>query len=143
MSIDANTMKEIFELRLVIEIGIGDVLFIKKNENNLNLLEEIVVREEVTKDKIERMKIDGEFHSMLYKISGNKTILQFQKMLPSVFNYVNNALHVRSQIDNENYVSHRVILNMLKHGTSEEFRNKMREHLMQYFKKEGSSLALR
>lgn len=133
--LDGNTMKEIFEFRLVLEIGIGDILFIKKNDNYLRLLEEIVVREEETKDKIEKMKIDVEFHSMLYKMSENKTILQFQKMLLPIFNYVNNGLHVRSLIENENYVSHRVLFNILKGGTPEEFRNKMREHLTQYFEK--------
>ena len=81
------------------------------------------------------MKIDVEFHAMLYKMSDNKTILQFQKMLLPVFDYVNNGLHVRSQIADENYASHRVLLKILKNGTPEEFRNKMRSHLMQYFEK--------
>ena len=30
--LDGNTMKEIFELRLVLEMGIADILFIKKTE---------------------------------------------------------------------------------------------------------------
>jgi GntR family transcriptional repressor for pyruvate dehydrogenase complex len=133
--LDGNTMKEIFELRLVLEMGIADILFIKKNNDKISHLEEIVEREEKTKNKIERMKIDVEFHSMLYKMSENTTILQFQKMLLPVFDYVNNGLHVRSQVTNKNYASHRVLLNILKTGTPEEFRIKMRSHLMQYFEK--------
>ncbi|MEX2231790.1 MAG: FCD domain-containing protein [Cyclobacteriaceae bacterium] len=133
--LDGDTMKEIFELRLVLEMGIADILFIKKNDKKIAALEEIVNREEKTKNKVEKMKIDVEFHAMLYKMSENNTILQFQKMLLPVFDYVNNGLHVRSQIDNENYASHRVLLRILKSGTPEEFRNKMRSHLMQYFEK--------
>ncbi len=133
--LDGNTMKEIFELRLVLEIGIGDILFLKKNETDLNHLEEIVVKEEATKDSIEKLKIDMEFHSMLYKMSGNKTIMQFQRMLLPVFDYVSNGLHARRQIDNEHFASHRVLLNVLKQGTPEEFRKKMHSHLMQYFEK--------
>src|SRR5688572_7627116 len=124
--LDGDTMKEIFELRLVLEMGIADILFIKKTREKIAELEEIVEREEKTKNKVEKMKIDVEFHAMLYKMSDNKTILQFQKMLLPVFDYVNNGLHVRSQIDDENYASHRVLLKILKNGTPEEFRNKMR-----------------
>lgn len=133
--LDGDTMKEIFELRLVLEMGIADILFIKKTKEKIAELEEVVEREEKTKNKVEKMKIDVEFHAMLYKMSDNKTILQFQKMLLPVFDYVNNGLHVRSQINDENYASHRVLLKILKNGTPEEFRNKMRSHLMQYFEK--------
>ena len=133
--LDGDTMKEIFELRLVLEMGIADILFIKKTKEKIAELEEIVEREERIKNKVEKMKIDVEFHAMLYKMSDNKTILQFQKMLLPVFDYVNNGLHVRSQINDENYASHRVLLKILKNGTPEEFRNKMRSHLMQYFEK--------
>lgn len=133
--LDGNTMKEIFELRLVLEMGIADILFIKKSEEKISDLEEIVEREERTKNKVEKMKLDVEFHSMLYKMSENTTILQFQKMLLPVFDYVNNGLHVRRQVYNEKYVSHRILLDTLKKGTPEEFRNKMKSHLMEYFEK--------
>src|SRR5688500_534343 len=105
--LDGDTMKEIFELRLVLEMGIADILFIKKNDEKLLRLEKIVEREERTKNKVERVKIDVEFHSMLYEMSENTTILQFQKMLLPVFDYVNNGLHVRSQVRTKDYASHR------------------------------------
>lgn len=133
--LDGTTMKEIFEMRLVIEIGLADILFIKKTKEKLGQLEEIVDREEATKNKVERMRIDVEFHSMLYQMTENKTILKFQNMLIPVFDYVNNGLHVRSQVRTRNYASHRVLLDILKKGTPEEFRNKMKSHLMQYFEK--------
>lgn len=132
--LDGSTMKEIFELRLVLEVGIGDILFLRKNDANLAKLDKIVAKEERTTDKNERLKLDVEFHSMLYKISGNTTILRFQNMLLPIFDYVYSDLHVPSQEEkNVNYVSHRVLLNILKDGNPEEFRNKMKEHLSNYF----------
>ena len=133
--LDGQTMKEIFEFRLVIEMGIGDILFLRKTNENLKELEEIVAGEEKTENRIERTNYDVKFHSTLYKISGNDTILRFQNLLLPIFDYVNNSLHVRSQQENEDYVSHRVLLNVLKDGSPEEFRTKMRAHLMQYFEK--------
>jgi DNA-binding FadR family transcriptional regulator len=130
--LDGGTMKEIFELRLVLEIGIGDLLFLRKNDANLAKLDQIVTKEENTQDKKEKLKYDVEFHSMLYKISGNDTILRFQAMLLPIFDYVYNV-KVKSQVENNNYVTHRVLLNTLKNGTPGEFRNNMKNHLMEYF----------
>jgi DNA-binding FadR family transcriptional regulator len=136
--LDGNTMKEIFELRLVIEMGIGDILFLKKTKSNLAKLEEIVFREENTTNTIDRIKIDVEFHAMLYTISDNKTIQRFQKMLLPVFDYVDSGLKEKifkgQKVTNE-YISHRVLLETLKNGTHQEFRDKMFSHLKSYFYK--------
>jgi len=131
--LDGGTMKEIFEFRLVLEVGIGDILFLRKNEANLADLDQIITKEEKTIDKKEKLKLDIEFHSMLYKISGNETILRFQNMLMPIFDYVYKELNVKSQEENSNFVSHRVLLNILRNGTPEEFRSKMKEHLSKYF----------
>jgi len=131
--LDGATMKEIFELRLVLEMGIGDILFLRMNDANLAKLSQIVDNEENTTNKKEKLKYDIAFHSMLYEISGNTTILRFQSMLMPIFDYVYNDLHVNSQVETPNYVSHRVLLNILKEGTPEEFRSKMKDHLIKYF----------
>ncbi len=133
--LDTGTMKDVFELRLVLEIGIADLLFLRKSESNLQRLEEIVVKDESTRNKMEHTRYDVEFHSLLYEISGNKTIQRFQKMLLSIFDYVDNGLYEINTAENPEYVSHRGLFECLKHGTPEEFRVKMRHHLMQYFNK--------
>lgn len=130
-----DTMKEIFEMRLVIEIGLADILFLRKTDDAIAKLEQIVENEENTDNKIERLKYDVKFHGMLYEISQNETIQRFQNMLLPIFNYMNNELHVKSQVPNSEYASHRVLLNVLKDGTPEEFRNKMKNHLLNYFEK--------
>ena len=40
-----GTMKEIFEMRLVIEIGLVDILFLRKTESGLIKLKQIVEQE--------------------------------------------------------------------------------------------------
>lgn len=133
--LDTGTMKDIFELRLVLEIGIADLLFMRKTDVDLKRLEEIVDKDEKAKTKIQSTKYDVEFHSTLYEISGNQTIQRFQKMLLSIFDYVDNGLYTINPTKTPGYVSHRGLLECLKKGTPEEFRNKMRHHLMQYFNK--------
>ena len=107
-----DTMKEIFEMRLVIEMGLADILFLRKTDAGLNKLEQIVEQEEKTESKNDLIKYDIEFHSVLYEISQNETIQRFQKMLLPIFDYMNTELNVKSQIPNEEYASHRVLLNV-------------------------------
>lgn len=133
--LNEETMKEIFEMRLVLEMGIVDLLFLRKTNLQIEELGKIIIKENKTNGKIESLKLDAEFHSTLYKMCGNKTIQRFQKILLPVFNYVNNVIHVESQSENINFVSHKVLLESLKNGTPEDFRIKMKNHLMNYFKK--------
>jgi GntR family transcriptional repressor for pyruvate dehydrogenase complex len=133
--LDGETMKEIFEMRLVIEIGLADILFLRKTDENLAKLEIIVSKEEQTNNKIEKLKYDVEFHSMLYEISQNGTIQRFQKMLLPIFEYVDNSLSNNNPILDPEYATHRDLLNILKNGTPDKFRDKMRKHLYPYFEK--------
>lgn len=132
--LDSNTLQDIFELRLVLEIGIADLLFLRKTHESLEKLEAIVDKEEAISDKLLKTRYDVEFHSMLYNISGNKTIQRFQKMLLPIFNYVHNGtFYPRTEVANP--ISHRMLLETLKHGTTREFREKMKIHLQVYFDK--------
>jgi DNA-binding FadR family transcriptional regulator len=135
--LDRGTMKDIFELRLVLEIGIADLLFLRKTDTDLKILEEIVEKDEKATTYLEHTKYDIEFHSMLYKISGNETIQRFQKILLPLFEGTKGLYSIlpEEMTEENNYVFHRGLLNTLKEGTAAEFRNKMRNHLMQYFNK--------
>jgi GntR family transcriptional repressor for pyruvate dehydrogenase complex len=131
--LNQETMQDFFELRLVIEMGIVDLLFIRKTNDDLKKLENIIEKEEAATNKAEKLKLDIEFHSTLYQISGNHTIERFQKILMPIFDYMNHDLHIRSQEENEDYVSHRILLKILENGSTEEFRINMHKHLIQYF----------
>lgn len=131
--LNQDTMQDFFELRLVIEMGIVDILYVRKTDESIKKLEEIVEKEAGAKTINEILKLDIEFHSTLYKISGNHTIERFQRILMPVFDYMKNTLHIRSQEKTEDYVSHKVLIRILKTGTVEEFRQAMYKHLIQYF----------
>lgn len=133
--LDSATWKDIFELRLVLEIGTADLLFLRKSDSDLKKLEKIVIKDEQSNSKIEHKKYDVEFHSLLYEISGNDFIQRFQKMLFPFFNFDDNSLQVEPSTETDSNVTHRDLLNTLKNGTAEQFRNKMRDHLKQYFNK--------
>lgn len=137
--LDDETLNEFFEMRLVIEVGLGDIIFLRKDKADFYKLEMIVEKEEKTTNKRELVQCDIEFHSMLYNLSGNKTIMRFQKMLLPVFEHVykklkeNTNAYIKNHPKNIKTVTHRDLLNTLKDGNSELFRSQMHTHLMVYF----------
>src|SRR5918993_289369 len=80
--------KDIFELRLVIEIGLGDILFARKTEKDLKELEAIAKKQIKDKPHTFRIKNEIEFHGKLYEMTGNDTLKRFQNMLLPIFGYV-------------------------------------------------------
>ncbi|MBK8506010.1 MAG: FadR family transcriptional regulator [Saprospiraceae bacterium] len=130
--LDTNTLQDVFELRLVLELGISELLFLRKTPVSLIKLEEIVEKEEATDDRLIKIRCDADFHATLYKISGNDTILRFQKMLQPIFNYVySGVIPGRSTVKKP--VTHRDLLEVLKTGTAGKFRESMQIHLQVYF----------
>jgi GntR family transcriptional repressor for pyruvate dehydrogenase complex len=132
MLLDSTTLQDIFELRLVLEMGIADLLYIRKTRENLLKLEELVIREEKTQDRFLKNRFDAEFHAMLYEISGNQTLLRFQKMLYPIFNFVHSG-QIIGKTEVKNAVTHRHLLTELQDGTASSFRDKMSIHLKVYF----------
>lgn len=96
-------------------------------------LNTIIEREESAVSNKEILKYDIEFHSMLYKISGNETMLRFQKLLYPIFECVYKESHIENKqelINSE--ISHRDLFNSLKKGSADDFTTKMKKHLSPY-----------
>src|SRR3546814_6406077 len=85
---DDDTLQDIFELRLVLEMGLADILYIRKTQKDIEELEEIVKKEVNKKQKPFTVKHEIAFHGKLYEMTGNDTFLRFQSMLLPVFEYV-------------------------------------------------------
>ncbi len=126
--IDDETLQDIFELRLVLEMGLADLLFLRKNEENLLELEKIA-KKEVVKDETFRLMNEIDFHGKLYEMTGNNTLKRFQIMLLPIFAYVikMEKKPVRGK------VNHLQLVEILRNGTKEEFQKAMYEHLMPHF----------
>ncbi len=135
-----DTLKQLFEFRLILEMGMADFLFEHKTQKDMDELKEIVESEEATATGKIRFTLDKEvaFHGKLYQMSNNITLQKFQDLLLPVFNYVhlqdtkNTDLEVYHFSDGQ-FVNHRMLMENLKVGTPETFRTAMRRHLEPHF----------
>ncbi len=132
--LDEDTLKEIFEIRLVLEIGMADLLFKRVNKTDIAELREIVSNEPpVTKYHLFNIDHEIAFHGKLYEITGNETLKKFQKMLLPVFDYVHKSGLLKKQALLKTFTSHKILVDILEKGNPEKFRNGMRDHLQNHF----------
>jgi GntR family transcriptional repressor for pyruvate dehydrogenase complex len=127
--IDEPTLRDIFELRLALEMGLPDLLFPRLTDEHVQILDKIA-REEETSDSF-RIQNEIAFHGKLYEITGNNTMKRFQNMLLPIFAYVitMEKKPIRGKI------SHSGLVELLKTGNKEAFRQGMLEHLRPHFER--------
>ena len=132
--LDQDTLKEIFEIRLVLEIGMADLLFHRITKEDIEELR-IIVSNEPPATQYHLFNVEHEiaFHGKLYEITGNETMKKFQKMLLPVFDYVHNSGLLKKQPLLKTFLSHKGLIDILENGTPEKFRNGMRDHLENHF----------
>jgi DNA-binding FadR family transcriptional regulator len=132
--LNEGTLKEIFEIRLVLEIGMADFLFQRITETDLKILRTIVNEEpESAQDQLFHTEHEIAFHGKLYDITGNETLKKFQTMLLPVFDYVHKSSLIKTQGKSNKFVSHKGLVDILENGDPELFRNAMRYHLENHF----------
>ncbi|MBN2633509.1 MAG: FadR family transcriptional regulator [Bacteroidales bacterium] len=134
--LDENTLKNLFELRLVLEIGMADLLVSRVTPDDIKNLEKIIEKEPQKSENI-LFDIDHEirFHSRLYQITGNDNLIRFQNLLLPLFNYAYKSGLIQTPIKKSQYCSHRQLAEILKSGDAEKFRNGMRAHLDNHFRR--------
>lgn len=134
--LDDTTLRDIFELRLIIEVGMADFVINRVTPEDIRKLEKIVANEP---EKSETILFDIEheikFHGKLYEVTGNKNLIQFQKLLLPLFNYAYNSGLINKPIKRKKYVSHRGLIDVLKTGDTDKFRAAMRAHLENHFQR--------
>ncbi|SKA44526.1 DNA-binding transcriptional regulator, FadR family [Chitinophaga eiseniae] len=134
-TLDKDSLKDLYEVRLMLEIGMADFLFLHKEERYLNDLQRIIEEENMTADSEQLTKLDIRFHSTLYKMSGNKSLYAFQNLLNTLF-----ATYAPRRKDwkVKQIISHESLLEILKCGTADAFRTAMRLHLNTRFENMGT-----
>lgn len=134
--LDNDTLRDVFELRMVLEIGMGDLIFERVTQADIDELYAIVATEPVN---TEEMLFDTDqeirFHGKLYDITGNQTLRRFQRMLLPVFKYVHESGLLRKSVQHKKFVSHRGLVDVIQHGNPETFRNAMRNHFENHFQR--------
>ena len=128
--LDSETMRDLYEFRLMLEIGMADYVVANYNQEYIDQLETLVDREDSTSDVDELRDLDLEFHSLLYKMSGNKNLQSLQNMLRELF-----KLYARNFKNGKRYdmLTHRTLLDILKKRDAALFRSAMRIHLENQF----------
>jgi len=128
--IDQSTLQDIFEIRLTLEVGLADILYLRKKKEDIDELEKIAKNQKVTGERPTfRIKNEIAFHGKIYQMTGNDTLQRFQNMLLPVFGYI-------VRLEKEllvGKVSHLDLVNLLRYGSKEDFRQGMLEHLRHHF----------
>lgn len=132
--LDQETLKEIFELRLVLEIGMGDLLFQRITKEDIKELRDIVSNEpDAAQYHLFNIEHEIAFHGKLYEITGNNTMKKFQKLLLPVFDYVHHSGLLKKQPLLKTFISHTNLVDILETGDAKKFRDGMRSHLENHF----------
>ncbi len=133
--LDKKMLKDMFELRLVIEIGMADLIFKNKTEADIEELRTIVKNEpEDSKHTLFSIEHEVTFHSKLYSMTNNQTLSEFQNILLPIFNYVYDSGLLKTPKNSTKYLSHRQLVDILETGSPAQFREGMRLHLNNHFK---------
>jgi DNA-binding FadR family transcriptional regulator len=129
-----DTLREMFEIRLVLEIGMADFLHQRKTPADIAALREIVRDEPpATKHYLFNIEHEIRFHGKLYEITGNETMKKFQRLLLPIFDYVHHSGMLRKLSGQMPFVSHSDLVDILETGTADDFRLGMRRHLDSHF----------
>ncbi len=132
--LDDSTLKEIFEMRLSLEIGMADFIMERVAPEDIADLRKIVLSEPVEPDGVVfEITHAIAFHGKLYEITGNETMKKFQRILLPVFDYVHASGLLRKAPAGDSFVSHKDLVDIIETGNAEMFRAGMRRHLENHF----------
>lgn len=129
--LNEKTQRDLCEMRLTLELGLADLLFLRKTDKDLNALENIVNREKNARTEQMRLKLEIEFHTTLYQMGRNDLLLRFQGLLEPFFREAVKREEINGRRKGE--ASHRDLLEELRSGSPDSFRKRMREHLQPHF----------
>ncbi len=134
-----ETCQDIFELRLVLELGIADFLFLRRTDKDLEELQQIVSdesdllkRSRTPKNIVALIEKDISFHGKLYQIAGNKMLQSLQRViLPTIRHVIDHQFQMNPLSYGK--ITHENLLEILTSGTIDDFRTAMRSHLEYHF----------
>ncbi len=128
-----TTLQDMFEMRLVLEMGIAELLFARIKPKDIADLKAIAKTEKDYKNDFE-MDFEARFHGRIYEIAQNHTLLRFQSMLLPIFKYVHDkGFKLKKEELPKNYVTHTMIIKVLETGDAEKYRDAMKRHLKVHF----------
>ena len=150
--LDRDSLRDLYQLRLMLEVGMADFIYLNMTEEQLDGLDKIVAEEvelerEMTmaEDDDQRYAIakkltdvDIRFHSALFEMTGNKSLMDFQYILRHLFTLYRPK--IKADYHSRTIISHVSLYNLLRTGTADTFRTAMRLHLKTQFENMKSIL---
>lgn len=132
--LDKRTETGLFDLRLVLELGLTDLICLRKTKNDINELRQIVRNQQQVKaNSAEWDNLDIAFHRRLYRIAGNVLIDRLLDIINTFFRICRRR-GVWNIKEGKPSPSHRDLLNALEQNDVRRFRENMRRHLDRYIK---------
>ena len=126
--LDRETMDDLFELRLILEMGIAEILFLRKTSEDIAKLREILKKERSSKTRAISIPSEVEFHSKLYEIAGNTTLKRMQSILRPVFEFLEKKEIEKGEQPHLSEVSHSMLVDILESGTPPEYQEAIKTH---------------
>lgn len=133
--LDRRTINEIFEMRLVIEMGLANLLFLRKTDQDIKELEGLIEKNERLSPSSRRLQGEVDFHKKLYEIAGNDTLHKFQTMLLPLFKYVSDLESQEGGKIQKAKVTHTDLVEILKKGSADDYRLAICQHLEPHIKR--------
>ena len=131
-------MFDILGFRVALEMGICDDIFYNITPKDLQELEEIVRMGGALRNNEYGLMSEYLFHSKLYRITGNKTITQFQELIHPIITFIKDnfqslfqPINMRLQREGR-IVTHSDLLDYLKKNDAEGYRKALENHFMVY-----------
>lgn len=131
--LNEKSERDLFEFRLVLELGLADLIFARKTPADIRALRAIVAKERhMGANLVLEDKLDTAFHQRLFQLTENQPLKRLHNIIPSFFS----ILHKRGLqlLRDKSAPAHKDLLNALERGTAQCFREAMRRHLEFYFK---------
>lgn len=132
--LDNETLKDMFEMRLALEVGMADFIVNNITDEDLDELDNIA-NEIVSGDTAYPWQVEDEikFHGKLYKVSKNRILLELQEMLIPIFEYVHQSGLLEKDIVKGEFISHKELVDILRLRDPKAYRTAIRKHLNNHF----------
>lgn len=137
-ALSEDTVSDLYELRLMLEIGLADFIFERKTEEGMARLMEIIEEEEACDDPQKLADLDVKFHTVLYQMANSRALSSFQSLIGKIF-----VVYPKQgkQERRPEIFTHRSLYHVLDTGNPDLFRSAMRLHLTYQFENKGKYLS--
>lgn len=133
-----EVLYELLEFRVSLEIGMSYKLFQNLTSEHLKELEDIVKLEIVFDNNEYEPISELNFHSKLYQITGNSSIIEFQEIIHPIMLFIKDRFKsdlapINKKMKKENkIITHSDLLTLLKAGDEIGYRKAIEQHFYVY-----------